>query len=81
MEKFIASRIIGNCKYEVNSFKSMNHAIIDCYLQAIEDNNYQIPVIRQKWFQIWRPKKLTTLQLHLKDRIDNPSGFVALSDD
>lgn len=65
MSYWTVTRVLGTTMYTVDGAASKEDALLSIYSDALADGNYQIPKLREKWWQIWRPQEYTEFQKRL----------------
>lgn len=63
------TRTFGHCTYSVSGYSSREEAIFVIHCQAMDDGNWHPPLLREKWWQFWRPVEFTDLEKRLVARL------------
>lgn len=51
------TRTFGSTDYGCSGMSSAREAVENVYSRAFENGDWSPPVLRQKWWQFWRPKR------------------------
>lgn len=58
----------GHATYSDGGYSSRDEAVFEVYSQAMDDGNWHPPLLREKWWQFWRPVEFTDLEKRLVAR-------------
>lgn len=65
MTHWTVTRVFGTSMYTVDGAETKEEALLSIYSDAMRDGVYQLPKLREKWWQIWRPSERSEFELRL----------------
>lgn len=64
MTHWTVTRVFGTSMYTVDG-ATKEEALLSIYSDAMRDGVYQLPKLREKWWQIWRPSERSEFELRI----------------